>query len=144
MENPSPSMVPADSHRPAGGPGTDRELSAIRHVSSSTARKSLSPADEKAPGTFSHTMNRGRMGRVSSAPFSRFRFSSACLISLIIRICSMNRPECSPASPALFPAKLKSWHGEPPVTTSTDGSSAPFRRVISPTWSISGNLCLVT
>lgn len=141
MENPSPSMAPAGSHRPDGGPGTDRVLSAIRHVSSSMARKSspLGTPLENAPGTFSQHIYLGRTWSADPP-----RCSSAVLISFITRICSINRPERSPARPALFPAKLKSWHGDPPVTMSTGGSFAPFRRVISPTWSISGNLCLVT
>ncbi len=41
---------------PDGGPGTDTELSTILQVSSSTVRKSSPSAEEKAPGTFSHTI----------------------------------------------------------------------------------------
>ena len=56
----------------------------------------------------------------------------------------MNRPERSPASPALAPATDRSWHGLPPQMISTGGSSAPFNFVMSPTWTMSGNRSLVT
>lgn len=58
--------------------------------------------------------------------------TSSVLISFTIRICSMNRPLRSPASPALLPATLRSWHGLPPMMQSTTGSSCPSSCVISP------------
>jgi len=133
-------MAPADCHTPPGGRGTDTVLSAIRQVSSSTARKSSPFEQEKAPGTFSQTIYRGRTAS-AVLPLAL----SKALISLITRTCSMNRPERSPCSPARLPfATLRSWHGLPPQTTSTGANSAPFSRVMSPTWSISGNRIFVT
>ena len=137
-------MVPAGFHLPAGGRGTDRERSAIRHVSSRTARKSSPLEDEKAPGTFSHTMNRGIIPQGLAVLLPRFLLASVCLISFMIRICSIKRPERSPASPARFPAMLRSWQGEPPAITSTGGRLAPSSFVISPTWSIAGKCFFVT
>ena len=66
------------------------------------------------------------------------------LISFTIRTCSINNPERSPASPRRCPAIERSWHGLPPQMMSTIGSSAPLSFVISPTWSILGNLSDVT
>ena len=42
-----------------------------------------------------------------------------------MRICSINRPERSPARPALAPATDRSWQGEPPQMICTGGSFAP-------------------
>ena len=137
-------MAPAGFHLPDAGRGTDTVLSAMRQVSSRTARKSSPPAEEKAPGTFSHTMNRGTIPPGLAGSFPLFLSSSACLISFMMRICSMNSPERSPDSPARFPAILRSWHGEPPAMMSAGGSSAPFSLVISPTCTMSGNRCFVT
>ena len=53
---------------------------------------------------FSQHMNRGR----TWIPV-RPRKTSASRISFMILICSINRPERSPASPALAPATDKSW-----------------------------------
>ena len=61
-----------------------------------------------------------------------------------MRICSINRPERSPARPALAPATDRSWQGEPPQMICTGGSFAPSSCVISPTWTISGNRSFVT
>lgn len=72
------------------------------------------------------------------------RSSSAFLISFTMRICSINRPERSPESPALAPATERSWQGLPPQTISTGVSSAPFSFVMSPTWTMSGNRSFVT
>ena len=62
----------------------------------------------------------------------------------MIRICSINRPEREPAKPALAPATLRSWQGEPPQMMSTGGSFAPSSLVMSPRWTISGKRSLVT
>ena len=60
-------------------------------------------------------------------------FALSCsLISFTMRICAMNNPLLAPANPARFPAMLKSWHGEPPVITSTISISAPLIFAISP------------
>lgn len=115
------------------------EPSAIRHVSSSTSRKSSPPAEEKTPGTFSHTMNRGRTASIAR-PFR----SSSVLISFTMRICSLNKPERAPAKPFRCPAADRSWQGEPPLTISTGGSSAPFSRVMSPTCTRPGKCSCVT
>ena len=132
---------PADSQRPASGRGTYTPGALIRTISSRTMRKSspLGSPLEKAPGTFSQTIYRGRTDR-PVRPCSR----SASLISFTIRHCSINRPERAPASPALAPATLRSWHGLPPQMISTGGSPAPSSFVISPTWIMSGNLSFVT
>ena len=53
---------------------------------------------------FSQHMNRGRTWRPD-----RPRSKSASRISLMIRICSMKRPERSPANPVRGPATDKSW-----------------------------------
>jgi len=139
--NCSPKMHPADFHIPPGGRGIDTPLSAILANSSSTMRKSspLGCPELKAPGTFSHAAYRGRI--LWSVRPCR---SSSHLISFMIRICSINSPERSPAKPRRAPATDKSWQGEPPVITSTGGSVAPFNCVMSPTWSISGKRCFVT
>lgn len=110
-------------------------------ISSRTIRKSSpfgSPL-ENAPGTFSQQRNLGR----TKMP-DRPRSISAFLISFVIRVCSINRPERAPANPARAPATDKSWHGLPPQMISTGGSSAPLSLVISPTWIMSGNLSFVT
>ena len=60
-EDPSPITAPAGYHFPFGGRGTAQAGAAIRTVSSRTIRKSSPPAELKAPGTFSHTMNLGRI-----------------------------------------------------------------------------------
>ena len=76
--------------------GTEIPLTLIRTISSRTIRKS-SPFGvplEKAPGTFSHTINRGRISRAA-----RPRCLSASLISFTIRTCSIKRPERSPERP---------------------------------------------
>ena len=103
--------------------------SATLMISSMTAAKSepLGFPLLNAPGTFSHTMYLGR-----TAQAVRPRFLSRSLISFTIRICSINRPDRSPARPARFPATERSWHGEPPVITSTTGTSYPLIFVISP------------
>ena len=88
---------------------------------------------------FSHNKNRGRTWRSAGC-----RCFSAFLISFTILICSINKPERAPERPARFPATDKSWQGEPPQMISTGGSSAPWSFVISPTWIMSGNRCLVT
>ena len=132
---------PADSQRPVSGRGTETSQTLIRTISSRTMRKS-SPFGvplEKAPGTFSHNKNRGRTWRSAGC-----RCFSAFLISFTILICSINKPERAPERPARFPATDKSWQGEPPQMISTGGSSAPWSFVISPTWIMSGNRCLVT
>ena len=137
-----PSTIrPADSQRPESGRGTEIPQTLIRTISSRTHRKS-SPFGvplEKAPGTFSHTIYRGRISRAA-----RPRRISAFLISFTSLTCSIKRPERSPASPALAPATDRSWHGLPPQMISTGGSSAPFNFVISPIWTMSGNRSLVT
>ena len=78
--------------------------SAMRMASSRTAAKSFPPLELKAPGTFSQTIYRGR----TNSPVRPLAMSCA-FISLIIRICSMYRPERAPASPARFPAMERSW-----------------------------------
>ena len=60
MLHPSPMITPAFLHFPCGGSGITAFSSAMCAVSSRTARKSLPPFEEKAPHTFSHTMNLGR------------------------------------------------------------------------------------
>ena len=116
-------------------------FSTILAVSSSTHLKSSPLFELKAPGTFSHTMNRGLRSRISSfAPRTRNCLIHSFLNSFTILICSINNPErvvsSSPLSecfnPALFPATLKSWQGLPPVIISTNGTSDPFIFVISP------------
>ena len=92
-----------------------------------------------APGTFSHTPILGRTSRADLP-----RFLSASLISVIIRICSQNKPERAPSRPFLAPAIDTSWHGLPPQMMSTGGSSAPSSLVMSPTWIMSGKRSLVT
>lgn len=77
--------------------------STILTASSSTAAKSFPPLLLKAPGTFSQTIQRGR----TIAPV-RPLLTSFCLNSFMHRICSMYKPERSPASPALFPATERS------------------------------------
>lgn len=121
MLHPSPSMRPLDRHFPPGGPG-------ITAPGSTT----LAASSENAPGTFSQTIQRGR-----TCSAVRPRNLSAWRNSLIIRICSMYRPERSPASPSRFPATLRSWHGLPPTATSTGWMAHPRILVISPKCSIS-------
>lgn len=113
----------------------------MRSVSSSTTRKSspLGCPELNAPPTFSQHEKRGR----TWMPV-RPRSISAFLISLMIRICSMKRPERAPASPALAPAMDKSWQGLPPQMISTGGSSAPLSLVMSPKCSIPGRRSFVT
>lgn len=134
-------MVPAGSQCPAGGPGTDNLQSAMRTISSRTMRKSSPPQEEKAPGTFSQMIHLG-LGRTARAvpPFP----ASASLISFMIRIISMKRPERSPDKPERGPATDRSWQGEPPEMMSTGGSSAPLSFVMSPSWSILGKWAAVT
>lgn len=103
MENPSPMIHPAVLHFPFGDLGITVLSSAILAASSRTVRKSSPPFDENAPGTFSQTMYLGRTNRpVLPAALSR------SLISFMIRICSMYKPDRSPESPARLPATLKS------------------------------------
>ena len=135
MLHPFPRMHPLVRH-PFSGRGIAASGWTTRAVSSRTARKSSPPLLEKAPGTFSQTMYRGRTDRTgcpSRMPASR--------ISFTILICSMNSPERSPASPALFPATERSWHGLPPITTSTGGASRPEIFVMSPRCIISLTPC---
>lgn len=77
----------------------------IRTISSSTIRKSsyFGFPLEKAPGTFSQHIQRGRM-----LTLSRPRAFSANRISRTMRICSIKRPERAPARPALAPATERS------------------------------------
>jgi len=117
------------------------ESNLIRMISSRTIRKSSpfgSPL-ENAPGTFSQHINLGRT-KIPDRP----RSISAFLISFVIRVCSIKRPERAPANPARAPATDKSWQGLPPQMMSTGGSSAPLSFVISPTWIKSGNRSFVT
>ena len=132
---------PASGHEPGYGLGTTSSGKEIRTISSSTILKSsyFGVPLEKAPGTFSQHIQRGRM----LTP-SRPRALSANRISRTIRICSIKRPERAPARPALAPATDRSWHGLPPQMMSTGGSSAPCSFVMSPTWSISGKRSFVT
>lgn len=58
---------------------------------------------EKAPGTFSHTINRGRIW-IPARP----RDLSAFRISFTSLTCSIKRPERAPDNPALAPATDKS------------------------------------
>ena len=90
--------------------------SAIFAVSSRTAWKSADLLLLSAPTTFSRTMYRGRVNRPLLP-----RSASACLISFMILICSINSPLRSSVSPCRFPAMLSPWQGEPPITTSTGG-----------------------
>lgn len=115
--------------------------SAIRTVSSRTMRKSspLRLPLENAPGTFSQHMIRGRIDKPV-----RPLFLSASLISFMILICSIKRPERSPANPARAPATDRSWQGLPPQMISTGGSFLPFSFVMSPTWTMSGKCFFVT
>ena len=92
-----------------------------------------------APGTFSQHIHRGRTA-IPVRPLC----SSAFLISFTMRICSIKSPERAPNIPALAPATLRSWHGEPPQMISTGGSFAPSSLVMSPTWTMSGKRILVT
>ena len=55
------------------------------------------------PGTFSTSTNRGRSRRTTRAN-------------------SHHRPDRSPASPSRFPARLRSWQGNPPAMRSTPHS----------------------
>lgn len=82
--------------------------SAILQISSRTALKSSPFEDENAPGTFSHTMNRGTIPQELTVSFPRCLLASVFLISFTIRICSINSPERSPDKPARFPAMLRS------------------------------------
>ena len=142
MEKVFPSTIPpAGSQRPRKGRGTYTESNLIRTISSRTIRKSSpfgSPL-ENAPGTFSQQRNLGRT-KIPDRP----RSISAFLISFVIRVCSINRPDLEPDKPALAPATERSWQGLPPQMISTGGSSAPFNLVISPTWIMSGNRSFVT
>lgn len=105
-----------------------------------TARKSSPPAELNAPGTFSQTAKVG----YSPSVFS--------LISLIIRMASMNKPlrviSSSPSAVCLRPSRLpacdKDWHGEPNVIISTGSISAPFILDTSPRCFIFGNRLRVT
>ena len=99
----------------------------MRMISSRTAAKSRPPLLLNAPGTFSQTIYRG----LTMSPVRPFALSCS-LISFTMRTCSMNNPLLAPANPARFPAILKSWHGDPPVITSTTSISAPLIFVISP------------
>ena len=63
-EDPSPITAPAGYHFPPGGRGTAQAGAAIRTVSSRTIRKSSPSAELNVPGTFSHTMNLGRINSV--------------------------------------------------------------------------------
>ena len=132
---------PADSQRPESGRGIETVSLLIRTISSRTIRKSsdFGVPLEKAPGTFSQHIHRGRI-RLAVRPLR----TSSSLISFTIRICSIKSPERSPESPALAPATERSWHGLPPQMMSTGGSFAPSSFVMSPTWTMSGNRSLVT
>ena len=106
-EKSSPALSsPASGHEPGYGLGTTSSGKEIRTISSSTILKSsyFGVPLEKAPGTFSQHIQRGRI----STP-KRPRFWSAALISRTIRICSIKRPERAPARPALAPATDRSW-----------------------------------
>lgn len=101
----SPYQQSANGHFPFGDSGTSGASgSAILIVSSRTTRKSSPLFELKAPTTFSHTINRGRI----NLPV-RPRPASASLISFMILICSINRPLRFPAKPARFPATDRSW-----------------------------------
>ena len=101
--------------------------SAILIVSWRTAPKSYPLLELKAPGTFSQTIQRGRMS-VPVLPLA----ASAHLISFIILICSIKSPDRSPARPARLPATDKSWQGLPPMMTLTGSTIEPLICVISP------------
>lgn len=122
---------------PCAGRGITAQGSLTLQNSSRTMRKSSPLLEEKAPGTFSHMAYRGRTGS-----FARLLVSS--LISLITRICSINKPLLSPPSPALCPATDRSWQGEPPAIISTGSISRPLIFVISPSCFMFGNRLAVT
>ena len=132
-------MAPTVFHLPFGGPGIITVSSAIRAVSSRTARKSSPLLLLNAPGTFSQTMNLGRI----LIPVLPLRLSIS-LNSLTIRICSMNSPDLAPANPARLPATDKSWHGLPPVTMSTGSRLLQSIFVMSPRCFMFGNRIFVT
>jgi len=125
--SPTPERHPACGHPPSGTGTAGASLQTMRTVSSRTAAKSFPPLELNAPGTFSQTMN---LGRTNSPALPRR--TSSLRISFMTLICSMNRPDRAPARPALFPATERSWQGDPPVITSTGGTSAPFNFVMSP------------
>ncbi len=137
----SNTISPASGQGWGYGPGIRSPGKQTRMISSNTIRKSsyFGVPLEKAPGTFSQHRNLGRT-KIPDRP----RSISAFLISFVMRICSMNKPERAPAKPARAPATDKSWQGLPPQMISTGGSSAPFNLVISPTWIMSGKRSFVT
>lgn len=90
------------------------------------------PFELNAPGTFSQTMNLGFSPLVAS------------LISFTILICWWKSVDRSPSSPLRFPATLMSWHGEPPLITSTASTFEPLIREISPSCTASGKFFFST
>src|SRR5690554_6910431 len=108
----SPNATPSDP-QPSAGTGSSHPA-----ISPTTTAKSRPLLLLNAPGTFSQMSHRAPQ-RVRAA--------------LKILICSVNRPERSPSSPARLPATLRSWHGEPPITTSIGPSAAMSASVISVT-----------
>ena len=108
--------------------GTSAFGSTIPTISLRTVRKSSPWLLLNAPTTFSHTANLGYIPLV--AP----RISLIILIASIkssLRVVSSS-PFDSCFNPALFPATLRSWHGEPKAIISTGSMSAPLIFVTSP------------
>jgi len=108
----SPSAMPSV---PQPSAGTSRRHPAIEPATTAKSRPRLLL---NAPGTFSQMSHR--------AP-------QKCRAALKILICSWKRPERSPARPLRFPATDRSWHGDPPTTTSIRPSAAMRSSVMSVT-----------
>lgn len=91
----------------------------------SVPRTASSPRTSNAE-TFSTTTYRGRRSRT-------------------MRANSNQRPDLSPASPAPLPAKLMSWHGNPPAMTSTLQSSSPLGgNVFTSSWRRTSGQCFAS